>query len=141
MWGAIIGGVLSIASAGGGMMAAKRGDALNARNADLVYQESAEEERRLQRDIATTEGAMSAISAASGVQSTGTRSLVMKDVKKENQAQLAWLQKSGRQKADVVRAGGNLQSGQLKTQAAMTGIKGFAQIAGSGLFGNSTGKG
>ena len=142
MWGTIIGGASMLLGAGSGFMGSKRQDKINDMNALLIGQEAAEEERRLQRDIQKTEGVMTAMSAASGVQSTGSRAAVLADVKKENQAQLDWLRKSSRQKATVVKAGGQLQSSQLKTQAAITGIQGFAQLS-QGLFSNtqSSGKG
>ena len=140
MWGAIIGGASMLMNAGSGMMSAKRQDKINDMNALLIGQEAAEEERRLYRDIEKTEGMASAISAASGVKSTGSRAAVIADVKKENQAQIDWLRKSSRQKATVVKAGGQLQSSQLRTQAAMTGIQGFAQLS-QGLFSSSQGSG
>ncbi len=127
-------------SAGSGMISAKRQDRINEINASLVGQEGMEEERRLQREIQQTESSIAAMSAASGVQSTGSRDVFMQDIKRENKAQLDWLRKSSRQKATVIKAGGQLQSSQLKTQAAMTGIRGFAQLS-QGLFSGSQGSG
>ncbi len=139
MWGTIIGGASMLLGAGSGFMASKRQDKINDMNALFIGQEAAEEERRLQRDIEKTEGMATAMSAASGVQNTGSRSAVMADVKKENQAQLDWLRKSSRQKATVAKAGGQLQSNQLRTQAAMTGIQGFAKLSESLFTGSGKG--
>ncbi len=140
MWGAIIGGASMLMSAGSGMMGAKRQEKINDLNAMLISQEGMEEERRLQRDIAKVEGAMTAMSAASGVQAIGSRAAVKADIKQENQAQLDWLRKSTRQRATSAKAGGQMQVSQLKTQAAMTGIQGFAQLS-QGLFSGSQGSG
>ncbi len=140
MWGAIIGGTSMLMSAGSGMMAAKRQEKINDLNAMLIGQEGIEEERRLQRDISQVEGAMTAMSAASGVQSTGSRAAVKADVKQENKSQLDWLRKSSRQRATAAKAGGQMQVSQLKTQAAMTGIQGFSQLS-QGLFSGSQGSG
>ncbi len=140
MWGAIIGGTSMLMSAGSGMMAAKRQEKINDLNAMLIGQEGIEEERRLQRDISQVEGAMTAMSAASGVQSTGSRAAVKAGVKQENKLQLDWLRKSSRQRATAAKAGGQMQVSQLKTQAAMTGIQGFSQLS-QGLFSGSQGSG
>ncbi len=140
MWGAIIGGASMLMGAGSGMMGAKRQEKINDLNAMLISQEGMEEERRLQRDIAKVEGAMTAMSAASGVQAIGSRAAVKADIKQENQAQLDWLRKSARQRATSAKAGGQMQVSQLKTQAAMTGIQGFAQLS-QGLFSGSQGSG
>ncbi len=140
MWGAIIGGASMLMSAGSGMMGAKRQEKINDLNAMLISQEGMEEERRLQRDIAKVESTMTAMSAASGVQAIGSRAAVKADIKQENQAQLDWLRKSTRQRATSAKAGGQMQVSQLKTQAAMTGIQGFAQLS-QGLFSGSQGSG
>ena len=50
------------------------------------------------------------MSAASGVQSTGSRGIAIADTKKENAAQLAWLKKSGKQQVKVAKAGGSITS-------------------------------
>jgi len=138
MWGAIIGAGMSM---GSGLVAARRQDDLNKVNASLIGQTSAEEERRLQNEMVQTEALAGAMSAASGVETSGSREISIGATKRENKAQLDWLRKSNRSKASAALAGGNIQSSQLKTQAVMSGVKGFARIADS-LFSNpqSSGK-
>lgn len=121
-------------SAASGRAAGFAGDTANI-NANLVSQETAEESRRLLKDIKTSEGMMGALSAASGVQVSGSRQLSIEDVKGENRAQLAWLQKSGAQKEKVVRRGGQLQASQLKSKARTQALSGVTQIA-QGIYSN-----
>ncbi len=135
MWGAIIGGAGALFGAASAIKGAKKQKRVNAMNAELIQQTNAEEQRRLQNDIIDSESLMSAVSAASGVQSTGSRALAIADTKKENAAQLAWLKKSGEQQVKVAKAGGNLQAKQLQNQAITNIFSGVGQIAGSGLFG------
>ena len=135
MWGAIIAGAGSLLGAASARSGAKKQKRINAINADLIEQTNAEEQRRLQNDIIDSESLISAVSAASGVQSTGSRGLAIADTKKENAAQLAWLKKSGAQQVKVAKAGGNLQVKQLQNQAITNLFSGAGQIAGSGLFG------
>ncbi len=134
MWGAIIAGAGSLLGAASARSGAKKQKRINAMNADLIEQTNAEEQRRLQNDIIDSESLISAVSAASGVQSTGSRGLAIADTKKENAAQLAWLKKSGAQQVKVAKAGGNLQVKQLQNQAITNLFSGVSQIAGSGLF-------
>ncbi len=134
MWGAIIGGAGALFGAASAIKGAKKQKRINAMNADLMQQTNAEEQRRLQNDIIDSESLMSAVSAASGVQSPGSRGLAIADTKKENAAQLAWLKKSGAQQVKVAKAGGNLQVKQLQNQAITNLFSGVSQIAGSGLF-------
>ncbi len=134
MWGAIIGGAGALFGAASAIKGAKKQKRINAMNADLMQQTNAEEQRRLQNDIIDSESLMGAVSAASGVQSTGSRGLAIADTKKENAAQLAWLKKSGAQQVKVAKAGGNLQVKQLQNQAITNLFSGVSQIAGSGLF-------
>ncbi len=134
MWGAIIAGAGSLFGAASARSGARKQKRINAMNADLMQQTNAEEQRRLQNDIIDSESLMGAVSAASGVQSTGSRGLAIADTKKENAAQLAWLKKSGAQQVKVAKAGGNLQVKQLQNQAITNLFSGVSQIAGSGLF-------
>jgi uncharacterized protein (DUF2252 family) len=116
------------------MKGARRQKRINAMNADLMEQTNREEQRRLKADIIDSESLMGAMSAASGVQSTGSRGIAIADTKKENAAQLAWLKKSGKQQVKVAKAGGQLQVKQLQNQAISSLFSGASQIAGSGLF-------
>lgn len=134
MWGSIIAGAGMLLGSISGSKGAKKQDSINDMNASLVQQEGKEEERRLQRDIVQSESLMGALSAASGVQMSGSREAAVTDVKRENKAQFDWLSKSTRNKAAAVRAGGQLQTSSLKTQAAMQGVRGFSSIS-QGLFG------
>lgn len=134
MWGAIIAGAGSLLGAASARSGARKQKRINAMNTDLMQQTNAEEQRRLQNDIIDSESLMGAVSAASGVQSTGSRGLAIADAKKENAAQLAWLKKSGAQQVKVAKAGGNLQVKQLQNQAITNLFSGAGQIAGSGLF-------
>lgn len=135
MWGALIAGAGMLMGGSASNRAASFAETTAGINASLVSQETAEESRRLLKDIKQSEGLMGAMSAASGVQTSGSRDLFIKDTKKENRAQLAWLQKSGAQKERVVRRGGQLQSSQLKSQARSQAIQGFGQIA-QGIYSN-----
>ncbi len=135
MWGAVIAGMGMLMKSGGARGAARDARKTASINANLILEEGAEESRRLRSDISKAEGLMGAMSAASGVQASGTRDLYMKDVKKENQNQLAWLWKSTQQRANVVRRGGQLQSSQLKSQARAQAFQGFGKIA-QGLYSN-----
>ncbi len=135
MWGAIIAGGGALLGAASARSGAKKQKRINAMNADLMQQTNREEQRRLQNEITDSEALMGAVSAASGVQSTGSRGLAIADTKKENAAQLAWLKKSGAQQVKAARMGGNLQVKQLQNQAITNLFSGASQIAGSGLFG------
>lgn len=135
MWGAIIAGVGMLMGAGSSGQAATQAKRTASINANLTRSQSGEEMRRLETDIAQTEGLASALSAASGVQVSGSREISIEGVKKENRAQLEWLRKSGVQKADVIQRGGQLAASQLKSQAQMQTVQGFGQIA-QGLYGN-----
>ena len=134
MWGDIIGGVGSLFGAASAMKGARRQKRINAMNVDLMEQTNREEQRRMKADIVDSESLMGAMSAASGVQSTGSRGIAIADTKKENAAQLAWLKKSGKQQVKAAKAGGQLQVRQLKNQAISGLFSGAGQIAGSGLF-------
>ena len=135
MWGAIIAGGGALFGAASALSGAKKQKKINAMNADLTEQTNREEQRRLQNDIVESESLMGAVSAASGVQSTGSRGLAIADTKKENAAQLAWLKKSGAQQVKAAKMGGDLQVKQLQNQAISSLFSGASQIAGSGLFG------
>ena len=135
MWGAIIAGGGALLGAASARSGARKQKRINAMNVDLMQQTNREEQRRLQNEITDSEALMGAVSAASGVQSTGSRGLAIADTKKENAAQLAWLKKSGAQQVKVAKAGGNLQVKQLQNQAITNLFSGTSQIAGSGLFG------
>jgi DNA-binding helix-hairpin-helix protein with protein kinase domain len=135
MWGAIIAGGGALFGAASALSGAKKQKKINAMNADLTEQTNREEQRRLESDIIDSESLMGAVSAASGVQSTGSRGIAIADAKKENAAQLAWLKKSGAQQVKVAKAGGDLKVKQLQNQAISSLFSGASQIAGSGLFG------
>lgn len=135
MWGAIIAGGGALLGAASARSGAKKQKKINAMNADLMQQTNREEQRRLQNDITDSEALMGAVSAASGVQSTGSRGLAIADTKKENAAQLAWLKKSGAQQVKAAKMGGDLKVKQLQNQAISSLFSGAGQIAGSGLFG------
>jgi hypothetical protein len=135
MWGAIIAGVGMFANASASDNAAFQAQTAATINANLTREETREEMRRLRTDISQSEGMMTAMSAASGVQSTGSRALAMKGTVKENARQLSWLRKSGGQKARVIERGGQLQSSQLKSQARSQAFQGFGQIA-QGIYSN-----
>jgi uncharacterized protein (DUF2252 family) len=134
MWGAIIGGAGALLGAASARSGAKKQKRINAMNVDLMKQTNREEQRRLQADITDSESLMGAVTAASGVQSTGSRGLAIADTKKENAAQLAWLKKSGTQQVKAAKMGGDLQVKQLRNQALTGLFSGAGQIAGSGLF-------
>ncbi len=134
MWGDIIGGAGSLFSFGSARSAAKKQKKLNQMNIKSMQETNAEEQRRLQNDIIDSESLMSAMSAASGVQSTGSRALTITDTKKENAAQLAWLKKSGEQQVKAAKFGGELQVKQLQNQAISSLFSGASQLASSGLF-------
>ena len=134
MWGAIIAGGGALLGAASARSGAKKQKKINAMNADLMQQTNREEQRRLQNDITDSEALMGAVTAASGVQSTGSRGLAIADTKKENAAQLAWLKKSGAQQVRAAKMGGQLQVKQLQNQAITNLFSGASQIAGSGLF-------
>ena len=135
MWGAIIAGGSALFGAASARSGAKKQKRINAMNVDLMKQTNAEEQRRLEADIIDSESLMGAVSAASGVQSTGSRGLAIADTKKENAAQLAWLKKSGTQQVKAAKMGGDLQVKQLQNQAISSLFSGAGQIASSGLFG------
>ncbi len=135
MWGAIIAGGGALLGAASARSGARKQKRINAMNVDLMQQTNREEQRRLQNEITDSEALMGAVSAASGVQSTGSRGLAIADTKKENAAQLAWLKKSGAQQVKAARMGGQLQVKQLQNQAITNLFSGASQIAGSGLFG------
>ena len=134
MWGAIIGGAGALLGAASARSGAKKQKRINKMNVDLMEQTNLEEQRRLETDIVDSESLMGAMSAASGVQSTGSRGLAIADTKKENAAQLAWLKKSGAQQVKSTKMGGQLQVKQLQNQAISSLFSGASQIAGSGLF-------
>jgi len=134
MWGAIIAGGGALFGAASALSGAEKQKRINAMNVDLMKQTNAEEERRLESGIIDSESLMGAMSAASGVQSTGSRGLAIADTKKENAAQLAWLKKSGAQQVKAAKMGGQLQVKQLQNQAISSLFSGASQIASSGLF-------
>jgi len=134
MWGELIGGAGSLFSFGSARSAAKKQKKINAMNIKSMKETNAEEERRLEAGIIDSESLMGAMSAASGVQSTGSRGLAIADTKKENAAQLAWLKKSGTQQVKAAKMGGQLQVKQLQNQAISSLFSGASQIASSGLF-------
>ena len=134
MWGDIIGGAGSLFGFASASKAAKKQKQLNKMNIKSMEETNREEQRRLETDIVDSESLMGAMSAASGVQTTGSRGLAIADTKKENAAQLAWLKKSGAQQVKAAKMGGQLQVSQLKNQAISSLFSGASQIASSGLF-------
>ena len=134
MWGAILAGGGALFGAASAMKGARRQKRINAMNVDLMEQTNREEQRRMKADIVDSESLMGAMSAASGVQSTGSRGIAIADTKKENAAQLAWLKKSGNQQVKAAKLGGQLQVKQLQNQAISSLFSGASQIASSGLF-------
>jgi len=134
MWGEIISGGGSLFGFASSRSAAKKQKRINAMNIKSMEETNREEQRRLETDIVDSESLMGAMSAASGVQSTGSRGLAIADTKKENAAQLAWLKKSGAQQVKAAKMGGQLQVSQLKNQAISSLFSGASQIASSGLF-------
>jgi len=135
MWGAIVAGVGMLMDSSAASMAGIRNERVTASNARLIIEESEEDRRRLQNDIRASEGLSSAMSAASGVTMSGSRERATTNIKRENQAQLDWLRKTGQQRANVVRRGGQLQTSQLKSQAQSSAIQGFGRIA-QGIYSN-----
>lgn len=134
MWGEIIGGAGALLGAASARSGAKKQKRINAMNIKSMQESNAEEQRRLEADITDSESLMGAVTAASGVQSTGSRALAITDIKKENAAQLAWLKKSGTQQVKAAKMGGDLQVKQLRNQAISSLFSGAGQIASSGLF-------
>tara|TARA_R110001599_G_scaffold43158_1_gene129560 strand:+ start:2040 stop:2468 length:429 start_codon:yes stop_codon:yes gene_type:complete len=134
MWGDIIGGAGSLFGFASAKKAAKKQKQLNAMNINLMEQTNREEQRRLETDIVDSESLMGAMSAASGVQSTGSRGLSIANTKKENATQMEWLKKSGSQQIKSAKMGGQLQVKQLQNQAISSLFSGAAQVASSGLF-------
>lgn len=135
MWGAIIAGAGMLMDASSSRMAGIRNERVTDSNARLVMDETREEARRLSNDIKQSEGLSAAMSAASGVTMSGSRKKASDNTRRENQAQLDWLRKTGQQKADVVRRGGQLQTAQLNSQSQSKAIQGFGQIA-QGIYSN-----
>jgi len=134
MWGDIIGGAGSLFGFASARSAARKQKKLNKMNITSMKETNSEEQRRLQSEITDTESLMGAMSAASGVQSTGSRGIAIADTKKENADQLAWLKKSGEQQVKAAKLGGQLQVKQLQNQAISSLFSGASQIASSGLF-------
>ena len=134
MWGQLIGGAGSLFGFASARSGARKQKKLNKINITSMEETNREEQRRLQSEITDTESLMGAVSAASGVQSTGSRGLAIADTKKENAAQLAWLKKSGAQQVKAAKLGGQLQVKQLQNQAISSLFSGASQIASSGLF-------
>ncbi len=126
--GMLIGGAGQLFSAYQKNKAAGQTKKIAKMNADLVRAESAEEERRLRKEIQKTEGMTKAMSAASGVQMTGSRDLAVSDMERENIAQLNWLKKSGESRAKSVLAGGDIQASQLKSSAFSSAVSGLTSI-------------
>lgn len=135
MFGVALTAMSMFMTAGASGQAATRIDRTSKINAGLSRAETAEESRRLMGDIRESEGLMSAMSAASGVQVAGSRELAIDKVKRENIAQFDWLQESGKQKEKAILRGGQFQSSQLKSQAASQTVSGFSKIA-QGLYSN-----
>ena len=140
MLGLITSGVGMFMNAGASSQASARAKRTAKVNAGFAREESAEEMRRLMGDVRESEGVMNAMSAASGVQTSGSRELSIDKIKKENIAQLDWLKKSGVNKAKAIEMGGQYQASQLKSQADAQMFSGFGKIA-QGLYSNyGTGK-
>jgi hypothetical protein len=135
MFGVALTAMSMFMAAGASGQAATRTTRTSKVNAALSRAETAEESRRLLGDIQESEGLMSAISAGSGVQVSGSRELAIQKVRKENIAQFDWLQESGKQKQKAILRGGQFQASQLKSQAASQTLSGFSQIA-QGLYSN-----
>jgi hypothetical protein len=108
-------------------------------SASVIEEEGAEEARRVKRGMDSSEGLSKALSAASGVQMSGSRKLAVDDVAAENKAQLDWLKKSTASRAKAVRAGGRVSERAFKSQSissAISGIgKGITAFDEMGLFG------
>ncbi len=135
MWGAIIAGVGALFSSMSSGRAASKTERTAQINANLVKDESAEEMRRLLGGVQKSESMTAAMSATSGVTMSGSRELAVQGFKKENQAQLNWLLRTGRQKYNVVKRGGQLQASQLRSKATSQAFTGFGQIA-QGIYSN-----
>ena len=82
MWGDIIGGAGSLFGFASARSAARKQKKLNKMNITSMEETNREEQRRLQSEITDSESLMGAMSAASGVQSTGSRGIAIADTKK-----------------------------------------------------------
>jgi hypothetical protein len=128
MFGMILAGAGLALATISGISGANKAKQAGRMNAALIREETEEESRRMLNDIKTSEGMSAALSAASGVQVSGSRELSIESVKKENKAQLDWLKKSGEKKAQIAAKGGQFQSSQIRSQTLGNVVSGAASM-------------
>ena len=130
---AAVGVATSLYGASKSKSAGRGAERLGVANAAYIQEETAEEARRLRfeqsKTRATSRATIAASGFRSGVSSMGfSQKAYMKQLQEVQTAELAWLQKSGRSRADIARKGGQLEGKILKTQAV--GLYGQALTSG-----------
>ena len=94
-------------SAVGKISAGNKAKDLSDKNADLAWQQTLEEVRRLEDQSRQNLGTMDATVGGSGVKMSGSVENYRGYVEREQQAQADYLYKAGEQQAKVIREGGD----------------------------------
>ena len=134
----VIGVATSLSAAKQARKAGRQSEELGRMNAVFIGQETAEESRRLVFEQQQIAGRSRSVIAASGFKSgaktigASSRAYLLR-LKDVQQKELAWLQKSGRSRANIAKAGGISEAQRLKSQA--TGL--YGQAISTGLQGYS----
>jgi len=125
-----MGGVLDIVKGvfGGKTDAEKAAERQARLNADIEKQNTAEEKRRLEKDVEYRDSLARAAAASSGVVGD-TTNIYLKSLEDAGQAELNWLDKVGASKYNAAIAAGDVAS----AQAASSNIGNFMSLASIGL--------
>jgi len=125
-----MGGVLDIVKGvfGGKTDAEKAAERQARLNADIEKQNTAEEKRRLEKDVEYRDSLARAAAASSGVVGD-TTNIYLKSLEDAGQAELNWLDKVGASKYNAAIAAGDVAS----AQAASSNMGNFMSLASIGL--------
>ncbi len=134
----IISGVSSII---GGQKADKKAREAGRANARLIQMETNEQLRRTRREFDMMRGETRAIIGASGVRFSGTPAAYLRDMKQEQDRQLAYTKMAGEKRAKAARKQGSYIGQSARMQGLTAGFQAFggaASYASNVIGGGST---
>ena len=134
----IVGGISSII---GGQKADKKAREAGRANARLIQTETNEQLRRTRREFDMMRGEAVAMIGASGVKFRGTPAAYLRDMKQEQDRQLAYTKMAGEKRAKAARKQGSYIGQSARMQGLTAGFQAFggaASYASNVIGGGST---
>lgn len=126
---AVVTAVVAVYSANESRKTAKEQKKAARRNEDFIRKEAEEEARRLEKAQKMQLAEAEARVGATGLKMSGSQLDYVEEMKKEQNAQLDWLKKSGATRAEIAGIRGNIEASASRTRSLEQLASGASQSA------------